>query len=423
MMESAIDSESPASKSVKPAYRIRVCGLGGAGGNVVQTLHSAQLEGFETVVVNTDAKALEMIEGAESVWLGRKITRGFGTGGVLASGERIAAQERTTFDGLVEGVDCLISITGMGGGTGTAFADALASAAVRADILHLAFVFHPFSFEGAERASIAEEASGRLRGKVHGLVIIPNDLILQAGGEQVSAMEAFDEANRWIVRALRALGLMIFKPGLMRQDLASLAATLSERGGRVLFGLGEGRGDDPVKAALKSLEQCPFLDLDNDRALDQLLIQVTGGPSMGMAAVQRLIASLRERLTCRESIRFGASIDADAADAIQVCLLGKMEIGNAKPVPVLDSRDTAMLFPGGKGDDDAQVSVVAHATKLQKRKAAKKPSAAIEQEEFDFISDNSVQRGLFEKSERNFYGDEDLDVPTFMRKGVRIRIL
>ncbi len=178
-----------------------------------------------------------------------------------------------------------------------------------------------------------------------------------------------------------------------------------------------------MKAALKSLEQCPFLDLDSDRTLDQLLIQVTGGPSMGMASVQRLIASLRERLNCRESIRFGASIDADAGDAMRVCLLGKMEIGKANSVPVVDSRDTSLLFPGGKEDSDASELLPVHTTKLQKRKAAKKQSAATEQEEFDFITDNSVQRGLFEKSERNFYGDEDLDVPTFMRKGVRIRIL
>jgi cell division protein FtsZ len=424
MMEAIQEIESAATAKATPDYRIRVCGLGGAGGNVVQTLLSANLEGFETVVVNTDAKALETVQEAESVWLGRKVTRGFGTGGVLSLGERIAAEERIAFDAMVEGVDCLISVTGMGGGTGTAFADALAAAAVRADVLHLAFVFHPFSFEGAERARIAEEASGRLRGKVHGLIVIPNDLILQTGGEQVSAMEAFDEANRWIVRALRALGLMIFKPGLMRQDLASLAVTLGERGGRVLFGLGEGRGEDPVKAALKSLEQCPFLEIESGRTLDQLLIQVTGGPSMGMVAVQRLIASLRERFSCRESIRFGASIDPEAGDAIRVCLLGKMEIGRAKKnVPVVDSRDTSMLFPGDKEEAAGNPAVAVHVTKLQKRKAAKKQASAIEQEEFDFITDNSVQRGLFEKSERNFYGDEDLDVPTFLRKGVRIRVL
>ncbi|MDV7395623.1 hypothetical protein RZS08_29815, partial [Arthrospira platensis SPKY1] len=149
-----------------------------------------------------------------------------------------------------------------------------------------------FTFEGAERSRIAEEASGKLRGKVHGLIIIPNDLILQTGGEQASAMEAFEEANNWIVRALQALERMLFKPSLMRQDLASLIATMGERGGRVLFGLGEGSGADPVQSVLKNLEQCPFLDIDSGRPLDQLLIQVTGGPNMGMAAVQRLIASL-----------------------------------------------------------------------------------------------------------------------------------
>lgn len=418
-----MDTVSTSAAANKPKHRIRVCGLGDAGGNVVRALHAAELDGFETVMVNTDANALEAVAPAEAFWLGRKLTRGFGTGGVLATGQRIASEEKAQFDALVEGVDCLISVTGMGGGSGTAFADALAAAAVRADVLHLAFVFHPFTFEGAERSRIAEEASGKLRGKVHGLIIIPNDLILQAGGEQASAMEAFEEANNWIVRALQALERMLFKPSLMRQDLASLIATMGERGGRVLFGLGEGSGADPVQSVLKNLEQCPFLDIDSGRPLDQLLIQVTGGPNMGMAAVQRLIASLRERFSCRESIRFGATIDPDGGDQMRVWVLGKMEMGQIAPTPVVDSRDTSLLFGGSDTETLGSKPVAVHTTKLRKEKGAKKQAADSPQEEFDFITDNSVQRGLFEKSERNIYDDEDLDVPTFLRKGVRIRVL
>jgi cell division protein FtsZ len=402
-------------------YRIRVCGLGSAGGNVVQALLAAGLTEFETVIVNTDTNALATINGCEKVWLGGKVTRGFGTGGMLKTEKRIAADEPAAFDAIVAGVDCLISITGMGGGTGTAFANALASAAVRADVLHLAFVFHPFSFEGLDRCRIAEEATGKLRSKVHGLIIIPNDLILQSGDEQITAMEAFEEANGWIVRAMRELGLMIFKPSLMRQDLASLVATLGERGGRVLFGLGEGSGEDPVKAVITSLEGCPLLDVENNKTLDQLLIQVTGGPSMGMAAVQRLIAGLRSRFQCRDSIRFGASIDPQGGDRMRVCLLGKIEIGQTRTVPVVDSRDTLMSFPVDKPNTVSGASVAVHTTKLSKPKKSQKAVTPSAQEEFDFIADNSVQRGLFQKSQRNFIGDEDLDVPTFLRKGVRIR--
>jgi len=410
-------------QETEPSCSILLAGLGGAGGNIIKAFANRLPQGVRTCALNTDAKALEACGEVERVLFGKKITRGMGTGGSVDTGLQVVEDERPQLDKLLGGVDLVISFTGLGGGAGTALLDGLASAAVRADVAHLAFAIQPFTFEGKARAEVAETFLGKVRNKVHGLVALPNDLILQLGDEDLSAEDAFAEANRWIIQAVRSICLMIQTAGLINQDLQSLLATLNERGGRTLFAVGGGAGTSSVADLLQSLIDCPLLEVaDGKLRCDQLLVQITGGKRLGLAKVNQIISRLGDYFECREDIRFGASIDAQMEDAIDITLIGKIDLRTRVHAP---SDDTGTLNlgvldhqePAPKGaNEPTRPDRPVYTSKLSR----KERKEGTQQEEFEFLS-AEAQRGLFEKTERNLYQGEDLDVPTFLRKGIQIK--
>jgi cell division protein FtsZ len=401
--------------------KIKIIGVGGAGTNAVDGLKLDDLGDVRLAAINTDAQALNQSPLAEKLIIGRSVTRGLGAGGELEIGKAAAESDRDAIARLIGDMDLIILVVGLGGGTGSAAAQVVAELAAKTDALVLAFATLPFSFEGARRKRIAEESIGDLRQLVHGLIPLPNDVLLQEGEEDTSVLNAFAVADRWIGRGVNSLCAMLLKTGLINQDFSSLRSVFQDRGGKTIFGTGTATGGDYVKDALEDLFICPLLHLgDRPAQLDRILVNVIGGTDLGIAKVNEIMTQVAKRFGSREDIVFGAVIDESRSQSLELCILGKAEMDAvAAPVPEPAAKKTITTGLGLETEisQDNQFSKPVHRSKL----SGKKKQPDVNQDEFTFI-DNDAQRGYFEKTDRNEYNDEDLDVPTFMRRGIKIKI-
>lgn len=420
-METTTDtlfSESTDSGDLK----IKIVGVGGAGTNAVDGLKLDDLGDVRLAAINTDAQALNQSPLAEKLVIGRSVTRGLGAGGEVEIGKAAAESDRDAIARMIGDVDLVILVVGLGGGTGSAAAAVVAEIAAKTNALVLAFATLPFSFEGARRKRIAEESIGELRQLVHGLIHLPNDVLLQEGEEDTSVLNAFAVADRWIGRGVNSLCAMLLKTGLINQDFSSLRSVFQDRGGKTIFGTGTATGGDFVKDALEDLFICPLLHLgDRPAQLDRILVNVICGADMGMAKINEVMTQVTKRFGSREDIVFGAVIDESRSQSLELCILGKAEMDTFVS-PESSSAPTAkktMITGLGLETEISQDTKAPRA--VHRSKLTKKQLAEVDQDEFTFI-DADAQRGYFDKTDRNDYNDEDLDVPTFMRRGIKIKI-
>ncbi|MGB0415983.1 MAG: cell division protein FtsZ [Coraliomargarita sp.] len=414
-----------AQESTSTDLKIKIIGVGGAGTNAVDGLKLDDLGDVRLAAINTDAQALGNSPIAEKLVIGRSVTRGLGAGGELDIGKAAAESDRDAIARMIADMDLIILVVGLGGGTGSAAAPVIAEVAAKTDALVLAFATLPFSFEGARRKRIAEDSLGELRSLVHGLIPLPNDMLLQEGDENTSVLNAFSVADQWIGRGVNSLCAMLLKTGLINQDFSSLRSVFQNRGGKTIFGTGIAQGGDFVQQALEDLFICPLLHMgDRPAQLDRLLVNVIGGTDLGIAKVNDIMSQVSKRFGSREDIVFGAVIDEGRSQGIEICILGKAEMEQAvqaKPsqkVAAADAAPVSMETLGLESEvarDDKPPRAV-HKSKLRKKK-----EAAADQNEFTFI-DVDAQRGYFDKTDRNLYKDEDLDVPTYLRRGIKIKI-
>lgn len=402
--------------------KIKIIGVGGAGTNAVDSLKLDDLSDVQFAVINTDAQALNHSAIAEKLVIGRSVTRGLGAGGELDIGRAAAESDRDAIAQLIGDSDLVILVVGLGGGTGSAAVSVIAQVAAKTGALVLAFATLPFSFEGARRKRIAEQSIGELRQLVHGLIPLPNDVLLQEGEEDTSVLNAFAVADRWIGRGVKSLCTMLLKTGLINQDFGSLRSVFHSHGGKTIFGTGMASGPDYVKNALDDLYICPLLHLgDRPSQIDRIIVNVIGGADLGIAKVNEIMSLVSKWFGSREDIVIGAVIDETRHESLEVCILGKADMDAAvvhvDPVP----RRTSTLEGGlGLETEIAQENRPprpVHSSKLGKKKEAVEG----DQDEFTFI-DADAQRGYFEKTDRNDHNGEDLDVPTYMRRGIKIKI-
>ncbi|WP_269523737.1 cell division protein FtsZ [Coraliomargarita parva] len=407
--------------------KIKIVGIGGAGTNAVDGLKLDDLGDVRLAAINTDAQALANSPIAEKLVIGRSVTRGLGAGGELEIGKQAAESDREAISRLVSGMDLIILVTGLGGGTGSAAAPVVAEVAARTDALVLAFVTLPFSFEGARRKRIAEESLGELRKMVHGVIPLPNDVLLQEGEEDTTVLNAFAVTDQWIGRGVNSICAMLLKTGLINQDFSSLRSVFQSRGGKTIFGTGMGSGENFVNAALEDLYLCPLLHMgDRPSRLDRILVNVIGGTDLGIAKINEIISQVSKRFGSREDIVFGAVIDEGRSQSVEICILGKAEMESAGAAE--ESEEPELMAGMGQAEAPEALNLATeiasedepprvHKSKLRKQR--KQPD--LNQDEFTFI-DMEAQRGYFEKTDRNLYKDEDLDVPTYLRKGIKIKL-
>jgi cell division protein FtsZ len=406
--------------------RIKIIGIGGAGTNAVDTLKLEEFGSVQLAAINTDAQALAKSHVTEKLMIGRSVTRGLGAGGEVDIGRTAAESDREAIAALIGDVDLILLVVGFGGGTGSSAAPIVAEVAAKTNALVLAFVTLPFSFEGPRRKRIAEEGVGELRKLVHGLIPLPNDVLLQEGEEDTSVLNAFAIADRWIGRGVHSLCSMLLKTGLINLDLSSLRSVFQAQGGKTIFGTGVATGNDYVKDALDDLFLCPLLHLgDRPPQLDRILVNVIGGGDLPISQVNEIVLQVSKRFGSREDIVFGAVLDQTRQQSIEICVLGKAEMERAviqqsSAQPVAPSPSKSMGELGLESEivqDNLPLEHKVHISKL----AGKRQSGNDRQDEFTF-DEVDAQRGYFDKTDRNDYKDEDLDVPTYLRRGIKIKL-
>lgn len=416
-------SDSPDSQD--GAMKIKIIGIGGAGANIIDRLNRNIPDGALTAAINTDAQALSQSICAEKLLVGRSVTHGLGVGGELDLGKRAAEADLDKIKELVSDMDLIILVVGLGGGTGSAAVQIAAEAAAGTGAILLTFATLPFTFEGSRRKHIAEDCIGELRKWVHGLIPLQNDMLLQESEDDDSVLNAFAIADRWIGHGVNSLCSMLLKTGLINQDLSTLRSIFRKRGGKTIFGIGSAEGNDCLKVALDNLLLCPLLHTENHSARpDRILVNITGGSDLSIAKINEIMDLVSKHFDSREDVVFGAVIDQTRKESLEICVLGKVELEDAIPEKTTQGQDKSLPFELTTGS--VEQSAITQQDKksrsvYQPKLTRRKQKTDETQKEFSFDSTDD-QRGYFEKTERNEYKGEDLDVPTYLRHGVKIKL-
>lgn len=406
---------------------IKVIGLGGAGSNAVDRLKMDGLDRLRLAAINTDLQALNSSLVEEKVLVGSSVTHGLGAGGDPEIGYEAIEADREKIAAVVEDCDLVFLLAGMGGGTGSGAAPTVAEIASESGALVIAFVTMPFTFEGPRRIKQAEEGLLALRASCDAVIPLPNDLLLQEATEGETALDSFARADDWIGRAVRSVWSMLFRTGLINLDFATLRQAFYTRGGKTVFGLGAGVGEDATTAALESLDQCPLLAIpEHSRKADRLLVNIIGGTDLTLAKVNQIMSAVTDRYGRESHVIMGAVIDEDWQGRVEICVIGTSDIGGRLPVRrPMASRQRASA-PATAAADKPSTSPAKQAPKpgtapARATHASVLTSDPTEQNEFLFQS-ISENRGRFERTDRNLFEGQDLDIPTYLRKGIKISV-
>ena len=413
-----------------PAIRAKIIGVGGAGISLVDGLRLDNFNGVDHLVIDVDSRALGDSIADRKMPIGRTLTRGMGTGGEFSIARKAMENEKEALAAQLDGMDIVFLLAGLGGGTGGGATPEIARIARDAGAIVFAFCPMPFSWEKA-RHTQAENALAELRKHANAVIPLPNDSLLQIGGNDATALECFAEAGRNVSRGISAICSLIFRRGMIDVDFVHLSNAFNRRAGRTLFGYGEGRGDQAIRKALSELLICPMLHLpDVSQAADALLVFICGGPNMGMNSLQQVSLEIREQFKAGEHVVFGAHVDENMGDQVQIIVLGAtdLEAGlQADVAPVAEQ--VIQASPQTKKAHQSKLSAKRKAeakAKAEKTasssKGRKKGRYSEDQNMFDFMEEGN-QRGIFDDlADKNLYEGEDLDVPSYLRRGVKIAV-
>jgi cell division protein FtsZ len=314
----AINLKAPELKELRP--RITVLGVGGAGGNAVNNMIAAKLEGVEFVVANTDAQALAQSKAERKIQLGGKLTEGLGAGASPDVG-RSGAEE--TLDEIMEqlaGSHMVFITAGMGGGTGTGAAPVIARAVREMGILVVGVVTKPFAFEGDKRMRTAERGITELQQFVHTLIVIPNQNLFRVANDRTTFAQAFAMADEVLHAGVRGVTDLIVMPGLINLDFADIKSVISEMG-KAMMGTGEAEGEDRAQKAADMAISNPLLDDVSMKGARGVLINITGGPDLMLFEVEQAANRIRAEVDPDANIIFGNTILDDMEGRIRVSVV------------------------------------------------------------------------------------------------------
>ncbi|MEA2080220.1 MAG: cell division protein FtsZ [Pseudomonadota bacterium] len=317
---------------------IKVIGVGGGGGNAVQHMVEAEIEGVEFVCVNTDAQALTNMGARTTLQLGSGITKGLGAGANPDIGRQAAMEDRDRIQEVIEGSDMLFITAGMGGGTGTGAAPVVAQVAKELGILTVAVVTKPFPFEGGKRLSVADRGLAELGQYVDSLITIPNEKLLSVLGKEVSLLNAFKAANNVLQGAVQGIAELITRPGLINVDFADVRTVMSEMG-MAMMGSGVSSGQDRAREAAEAAVNSPLLEDIDLMGANGILVNVTAGLDLGIGEFEEVGNTVKEFASRDATVVVGTVIDPEMHDELRVTvvatgLASQLEKKEEKPEPV-----------------------------------------------------------------------------------------
>ena len=299
--------------------KIKVVGVGGSGGAAINRMVASKIRGVDFLAINTDVQALHHSQAKMKLHIGKMTTRGLGAGMDPEIGEKAAEESQNEIRDLLKDADMVFITCGLGGGTGTGAAPIIATMARESGALTIAVVTKPFSFEGAQRAEIANRGYDSLKNKVDAIVTIPNDRLLQIIDKKTSLLEAFRICDEVLQQGVAGIAELITIPGLINVDFADVKTIMKDTGS-ALMGIGHGSGDNRAVEAAKSAISSPLLELSIDGAKG-ILFTVVGGPDLGMHEVNEAAKIITQSADPGAKVIFGAVIDEDMKDEVKITVV------------------------------------------------------------------------------------------------------
>jgi len=300
--------------------KILVIGVGGGGGNAVNTMISGNLDGVEFVAANTDLQALDANMAPHKIPLGNALTKGLGAGANPEVGRRSAEESIQQIADSISGADMVFVTGGMGGGTGTGAAPVIAQVARDCGALTVGVVTKPFGFEGKKRLRQAEEGIERLEKAVDTLIVIPNNRLLQMVGNNTSMVEAFRKADAVLLNAVQGISDLMTVPGLINVDFADVRTIMCNMG-RALMGSGTGSGKRRAIEAAEVAISSPLLEDVTIEGATGILINITGGPDLTLHEVNEAASLIQHAAHEDANIIFGSVIDPNITDEVRITVI------------------------------------------------------------------------------------------------------
>lgn len=371
--------------------KIRVFGVGGAGNNAINRMIEFDVKGAELIAVNTDKQALFLSKANQKIQIGEKLTKGLGSGANPDIGRKAAEESIDELDQAVRGSDLIFITAGLGGGTGTGASPVIAELSRQHGVLTVAVVTRPFWFEGLPRSKTAEKGFEELKSMVDTIITIPNDKLLQTVGKGTPLVEAFKVADDVLRQGVQGIIDLIGKPALINLDFADVRTIMMQRG-VAHMGIGIGYGDNKTVEAAKLAIQSPLLDTTIEGARG-ILFNVTGDPSLGLHEIQEAARMIQSAVDPDANILFGASIDPTLDDEVRITVIATGFDA------VAAGASLSMGAPQKK--------------KLEERITYGEPQIIDEQPQRKSVFDKN------EKDEQELFADDDLELPSFLRKRPR----
>jgi cell division protein FtsZ len=472
---------------------IKVVGVGGAGSNVLDRIVLDGLDKADLIAINTDVQSLASSVASTKVQLGRTVTRGLGAGGDPEVGYNAAYESADEIRHALTDARMIFICTGLGGGTGSGAAPAVAQVARENGSLVLGFATLPFAFEGKRRSAQAQEALAKLRENCDAVICFENDRMGDMVAPKAGIHQAFAVADVTISQSVRSIVSLIQRPGLIRIGFDDLLAALRSPSGRCVFGFGESDSDNRAHDALTQALKNPLMDRGRMLAdASHVLVQVSGGPGMTLTEVEILMQDLGKHINDNTQIIFGTAVDSRMGNRLSVTLISSLageeeaapppakraKVAKVAPAPAIPEPEPEPVAPPEPPiwEPREEISPVAAAPDpepvaeqeaftpeliqaeeveaiesvepaplsslpeepeieepppqprviLPRKKPTifKEPKPVVEKKPLakqEVMQFEPVTRGRFEKSEPTIVEGQDLDVPTFLRKNVRVK--
>ena len=417
-------------------FSLRVFGVGGGGGNAVDYMATQDFGDVSFMAVNTDAKALGQLKLPQKMALGAKLTRGLGTGGDPEMGKAAAEEDVEKIRGLCAGADVVFVVAGLGGGTGTGAGPVVARLAKESGALVLGITTLPFEFEGARRQRQAQLGLRDLKSAADGVICLPNQKVFKLIDEKTSVNEAMAITNEFLAQGVRGIWRLLTQTGMINVDFNDLCAVVRGRHEESSLATVEAAGENRSHEVIEALTKHPFLD--DGQVLseaDTVLVSLSGGPDFTMAEINRVMEQINRQ--CENAhIIMGAGIHEALAGKLSVTLVAsrpkareerptsrsasqkstaesqdahEKEIVNPTPTQRPTSKFVAPA-PELTAQQTAELMAAKQNGRSRTKKGGMQGQLALE----------IVSKGRFEKSEPTIHHGEDLDVPTYIRRGVAL---
>lgn len=304
-------------ESIDQSAKIKVIGVGGSGGNAVNTMIQSHVEGVDFICANTDAQALRNSQAPMKVQIGAKLTKGLGAGANPEIGREAAQEDRARLAEILDGADMVFIAAGLGGGTGTGAAPVIAEVAKELGALTVGVVTKPFTREGRQRQKKAECGIEKLKEVVDSLIVIPNDRLLGLSGKNTSILDAFKPCDDVLRQAVQGISDLITTSGLINVDFADVKAIMSERG-MAMMGIGVGEGERRASEAAQRAISSPLLEEIDISGAKGVLVNITGSSNMTMDEFDEASSIIHEKVHEDANIIIGLVINEEMGDRIKI---------------------------------------------------------------------------------------------------------